>query len=264
MRIRHEDRRRAGGGELPDGPARPRDGDVGRGEHVSEVVGLRHQQVVGPVHAGSERGVVALAGDVQDRGAFITPRGDRHLVERRRPGERAEHGNDRRLGIDAEARPRLGAARAEVGRRDRPADDLDLVACPPLDLVGEEQLRGERRGKPVGEAEMRVGLGQRCRDPAQPGGEHHRAGDVAAAAEDDIGAPTAEDGATGERCLDGAHERAHELSDGLRGKPLISNVSSSKPASGTSRDSTRSGLPANVTVAPRARSASPTASAGLM
>ena len=111
---------------------------------------------------------------------------------------------------------------------------------------------------------MRVGLGQRCRNPAQPGCEHHRPCDIAAAAEDDIGAPTAEDGATGERCLDGAHERTHELRDGLRGKPLISNVSSSKPASGTSRDSTRSGLPANVTVAPRARSASPTASAGLM
>src|SRR6185436_3473109 len=47
-----------------------------------------------------------------------------------------------------------------------------------------------------------------------------------------------------------------------RGIPETANVSSSKPASGTSRDSTRSGDPANVTVTPRARSASPTASAG--
>ena len=38
--------------------------------------------------------------------------------------------------------------------------------------------------------------------------------------------------------------------------PETWNVSSSKPASGTSRDSTRSGEPANVTVTPRARSAS--------
>ena len=104
------------------------------------MVRLRHQQVVGPVHAGSERRVVALPGDVQDRGAFITPRTDRHLVERRRPGERPEDGDDRRVGIDAEAGPRLGTTRAEVGRRDRAADDFDLVACPPLDLVGEEQL----------------------------------------------------------------------------------------------------------------------------
>src|SRR4249920_3040860 len=47
-----------------------------------------------------------------------------------------------------------------------------------------------------------------------------------------------------------------------RGKPEIGNVSSSKPASGTSCDSTRPGDPANVTVTPRSRSASATARAG--
>src|SRR5262245_15377163 len=47
-----------------------------------------------------------------------------------------------------------------------------------------------------------------------------------------------------------------------RGSPETAKVSSSKPASGTSCDSTRSGDPANVTVTPRARSASPTARAG--
>src|SRR5918996_133061 len=51
-------------------------------------------------------------------------------------------------------------------------------------------------------------------------------------------------------------------SPGRRGKPETEKVSSSKPASGTSRDSTRSGDPANVTVAPRSRSASATARAG--
>src|SRR6185436_3062247 len=49
---------------------------------------------------------------------------------------------------------------------------------------------------------------------------------------------------------------------GRRGSPLTRNVSSSKPASGTSRASARSGDPANVTRAPRFRSASPIASAG--
>src|SRR5207237_803309 len=47
-----------------------------------------------------------------------------------------------------------------------------------------------------------------------------------------------------------------------RGIPEMSKVSSSKPASGTSRDSTRPRDPANVTVTPRSRSASATASAG--
>ena len=112
---------------------------------------------------------------------------------------------------------------------------------------------------------MRVGLGQRCGDPAQPGREHHRPGDVAAAAEDDIGRRRRRRMARqANGALTARTSARKSSSDGLRGKPLISNVSSSKPASGTSRDSTRSGLPANVTVAPRARSASPTASAGLM
>ena len=209
--IRHEDRRRPGGGELPDRPSGPRDGDVGGREDVAEVVGLRHQQVVRPVHAGGERGVVALAGDVQHGRALVAPGADRHLVERRRAGERAEDGDDRRIGGDAEAGARIGTARAEVGGRDRPADDLDLVARAPLDVVGEKELRGERRCQPVGEAEVRVGLGQRRRDPAQPCGEHHRAGDVATAAEDDVRPATAQDRPTGERRLRGPHERAHEL-----------------------------------------------------
>src|SRR6187402_3667201 len=49
---------------------------------------------------------------------------------------------------------------------------------------------------------------------------------------------------------------------GRRGSPETENVSSSKPASGTSRVSTRSGDPANVTWTSRAASASATASDG--
>src|SRR5688500_6277181 len=49
---------------------------------------------------------------------------------------------------------------------------------------------------------------------------------------------------------------------GRRGRPEISKGSNSKPASGTSLASNRAGDPANVTTAPRARSASATASAG--
>ena len=45
VRIRHEDRRRPRGRELPHGASGPRDGDVGRGEHVAEVLRLRHQHV---------------------------------------------------------------------------------------------------------------------------------------------------------------------------------------------------------------------------
>src|SRR5205085_4056412 len=50
--------------------------------------------------------------------------------------------------------------------------------------------------------------------------------------------------------------------EGRRGRPATSKVSSSKPASGTSRASTRSGDPANVTRTPCVSSSSATASDG--
>src|SRR4051794_166264 len=49
---------------------------------------------------------------------------------------------------------------------------------------------------------------------------------------------------------------------GRRGKPAMRKASNAYPRSGTSRASTRSGDPANVTSTPRARSASATASDG--
>src|SRR5437763_15611573 len=51
-------------------------------------------------------------------------------------------------------------------------------------------------------------------------------------------------------------------SPGRRGKPAMRNASKAYPRSGTSRASTRSGDPANVTSTPRPRSASATASDG--
>src|SRR3990170_4851687 len=52
------------------------------------------------------------------------------------------------------------------------------------------------------------------------------------------------------------------LNPARRGKPETAKVSSSNPASGTSCDSTGPGDPAKVTVTPRSRRASATASAG--
>ena len=92
-----------------------------------------------------------------------------------------------------EPRRALLAARAAVRDRDRAPDDAHLRAVPARDLVREEQPPRERRREPVGEPEVRVRLGQRRRDPAQPRGEHHRPGDVAARAEDDVRAAPGED-----------------------------------------------------------------------
>ena len=60
----------------------------------------------------------------------------------------------------------------------------------------------ERRREPVREPEVRVGLGQRRRDPPPPRREHHRPGDVAAAAEHDVGPAPREDPRAGARARD--------------------------------------------------------------
>ena len=67
-----------------------------------------------------------------------------------------------------------------------PANDAVLGLGEALDRIGKENTPREGRGHPVREAEMGVGLGQRGRNPAQPGGEDHRPGYVAASAEHDI------------------------------------------------------------------------------
>ena len=106
---------------------------------------------------------------------------------------------------------RRGAA---MRTRDRAPDDAVLPAAAPVHLVREEDAARERRSQAVGEAEMRIRLGQRRRDAAQPRRQHHRAGDEAAAAEHHRRAPAAEDPQAEERRLHGADERAHEPEPG--------------------------------------------------
>ena len=59
---------------------------------------------------------------------------------------------------------------------------------------------------------MRVRLGQRGRDAAEPRREHHRPGDVAAAAEHDVGLPPREDA----QARDGRGRREAERPQELR------------------------------------------------
>ena len=126
IRIGDEDRRRARGGELPDGAAGARDRDVGRGEDVAEAVRLRHQDVAGPAHPFGERGVVALAGDVQDRRPSLGPGGrppSRSASSRRR-GRRRPRPRARRARSRTAPSPRRGRRRGgrpgSGGRRPRP------------------------------------------------------------------------------------------------------------------------------------------------
>ena len=74
----------------------------------------------------------------------------------------------------------------------------------PGNRIREEDALGERRRQPVREAEMRVGLGHRRRDPPARRGDDHRAGDVAASAEHRVRLAPREDPVAGR----GRRERA--------------------------------------------------------
>ncbi len=261
MGIRHEDRRRACSGELPDGAPCPRHGEIGGRERVAEVVGLGEQDVARPLDPGAEGVVVALTADVEHGGAFGSPGARRRA--RSATGHRRGRRRRRRPGRRREARTGRGPPHASpperapgsAGRRPRSA----TTVAP--GIVGEEHAARERRSEAVGEAEMGVRLRQRRRDARSRAARtigrrrsrrrraRRRAG----------GRRIRRTRTAPERHRASAREPGESSSPR---KPETANVSSSKPASGTSRDSTRSGDPANVTATPRARSASATASAG--
>ena len=131
-------------------------------------------------------------------------------MRRRAPSEPPKTSTTCGVRREAERGARLVARARQRRRGDRPADRPVLLPVAP-DGQREKDAVGERRGEPVREPEVRVGLGERARNPAHPRGEHHRPGDVAACAEHDVGAALPQDpkarGRRRERLPGSAHER---------------------------------------------------------
>ena len=103
--VRDEDRRHPRRSQLPDRPAGTRDREVGRRQRLAEMVGLGEQHVAIPVDSLPQRLEVPLTTDMEDIGAAGAPGRDRHLVQRARPRERAEDGDDRPGGREIEPPP---------------------------------------------------------------------------------------------------------------------------------------------------------------
>ena len=126
----------------------------------------------------------------------------------------------------SELRARLGARRLEVGAGDRAPDDL--VARRPLarERVGEEDAVGERRRPAVGEAEVRIGLGEHARDAERARGQQHRPRHEAAAAEHGMRPAPAQDARAGDRRgRRPARAPGRAAATGARGRPLTSKGS---------------------------------------
>ena len=134
----------------------------------------------------------------------------RELVERGRTSEAAEDREDGLVAREAEASPALVSARSEMGLRYRPADDPVLRALPARNVVGEEHGLRERRAEAVGQPEVRVRLGQGGGYAAQASCEHHRPGNVAACAQNDVGVATTQDPEARERRPYRTHHGSHE------------------------------------------------------
>src|SRR5664280_3490057 len=94
----------------------------------------------------------------------------------------------------------LGWIRARGNRS--PADAvLALLAL--LERESEEDAARERLRQAIRQAEVRIRLAQRRRNPLQPGRHDHRPGHVSAAAEDDIRLSPAEYA----QAREGSHQR---------------------------------------------------------
>ena len=192
MRVRNEDGGRPRGRELPDGPTRPRDREIRRCQGRPEVLGRGHEHVVVAPHARPYGLVVALARHVQDRRASFAESLDRELVQRLRACEAAEDCEHRTVGRQPEERAALLLRRTEVcGGIGRPTTRYFRSSRPSIAYA--RKTPGQRRRQPVREPEVGVRLGQRRRDPAQACREHHRPGDVPAAAEHHVRTPPRED-----------------------------------------------------------------------
>ncbi len=167
--------------------------------------------VVATPHPRAKRVVIALARHVEHNRPFRSPGLDRQLVEALCAGARAEDAENLAVRRKAEPCPRLRPWHRPRTRGDRPPDDQVLGRPVPVELIGEEDSLGERRGEPVGETEMRVRLRQRRREPHRRSGDNHRPGDEAARAEDDVGPPPLQDPAAFANGAARANDRAHEL-----------------------------------------------------
>ena len=193
--ARHEDRRRAGDGQLRAGDgAGAAEREIGRGVgevHPVEVGDQPKAWVVGD--GRPQRVVVALARGPDHGGLLVGEEGVEVELQgavERAGAERAAHREQHAgVGREVEVGARLGGVDVEEVLAHRVAGDRRLGAVEVRDgrLEGEEHLVGAAREQLVGGAGVRVLLLQHERPPAQRRRQPDRPARVAARAHDHVG-----------------------------------------------------------------------------
>ena len=191
-RVRDEDRRACRRRRAPRRSRRAREREIGRAVRGAELV-VTAAAVVRPRTRGRSSSKSRSPHRWSTAGPGAPNASTANSFSARAPERAAEDEQHRPVRGEPEDAPRLGSRQRPRARRERPARHAVLRAVAAVDRKREEDALRERRRKPVREPEVRVGLRHRRRDPAAGGREHHRAGDVAAAAEDDVGPAAFED-----------------------------------------------------------------------
>ena len=174
---------------------------------------------------------------------------ERREVDRPRALAAAEDEQAARAGGDPEALPGRVAVGGEDRRGHRPPGDDEALALHARDRERQADPARAPREQPVGEAEVAVGLGQHERQSQRERREAPRARDVAAAAEDGVGAPRAQHLARrGHGRWPPARAHRPPSAGCERSRPRTSSSSTSYPAAGTSSASRRPRAPRKKTL----------------
>ena len=170
-RVRHEDRRLAGGCDLPDGRPGPRQHEVDRRERGAEALRLGEHAVVGARDTAPDVVVVARPVRCRIAGPASPHVSTTNSFSACAPASAPKTPRMRPSAVELEDLARLasraiGRERAGIGR----PTTAYFAPVASVDRIGEEHPLRERRCEPVREPEVRVGLAT-----ARPGCRSDRA-----------------------------------------------------------------------------------------
>ncbi len=203
VRVRHQDRRLAEGGELGDGAARARHDQVGRRHGGGQAVSVGHQPIaLKPLAALLQIArAPAPRSSARRRARAGTPRSlpPKASTQARlmlwAPWLPPKASTTGRSGCRSKASLPCSRRRVELPGAERPPRDDVAGRLQPVDGEAQAEPLDERPEQPVGDAQVRVGLERQAGDAARRCHGHDRAAGEPAAADGHVRPGLLEDAA---------------------------------------------------------------------